>query len=427
MCMPTSLTGGIIANTTADCNDNYKSDKWRTSDRAARVSIIISPPSENNFLTDSNIALLIDYENVGIDSMQGLVEQLSGMGRIIVKRAYADWSSQRKGQERLIELGVEAVHNYRGTRAGKNSCDIKLTIDAVELLHSAQVDTFVIVSSDSDFVPLVNHLRGSGKSVIGAGRKAVTSTTMVKSCDRYIFLGTETSSPAPYRSAEHKRNGRTTRRPLESAGSESSSINNRGSDSVSVLLARAVEATMDDEGNALGTRLAQTMTRIDPSFSYRDLGHRSFREFLLSRGEINVALREGTDFTVSLNGAETSPKPASEIDKRIPRAPQVSPRIIESSSDRPTHRSSAQSSETKSMRKEPESIPGDWEKRVHSAWEQKEKESISGQSAASEAAKVLGFQRLRDSVFPTLDKLLGASKFLKSNWSRNKNFVIKNK
>ena len=103
-------------------------------------------------MTDSNIALLIDYENVGIDSMQSLVEQLSGLGRIIVKRAYADWSSQRKGQEHLIELGVEAVHNYRGTRAGKNSCDIKLTIDAVELLHSAQVDTFVIVSSDSDFV-----------------------------------------------------------------------------------------------------------------------------------------------------------------------------------------------------------------------------------------------------------------------------------
>ena len=63
-------------------------------------------------MTDSNIALLIDYENVGIDSLQYLVEQISGMGRIIVKRAYADWSSERKGQERLIELGVEAVHNY---------------------------------------------------------------------------------------------------------------------------------------------------------------------------------------------------------------------------------------------------------------------------------------------------------------------------
>ena len=84
--------------------------------------VAIADPLEWNSLTDANIALLIDYENVGGDSMQSLVEQLSGMGRIIVKRAYADWSTQRKGQERLIELGVEAVHNYRGTRAGKNSC-----------------------------------------------------------------------------------------------------------------------------------------------------------------------------------------------------------------------------------------------------------------------------------------------------------------
>ena len=139
-------------------------------------------------MTDSNIALLVDYENVGVDSLQYLVEQVSGMGRIIIKRAYADWSSQRKGQERLIELGIEAVHNYRSVKSGKNSCDIKLTIDAVEILHSGQVDSFVIVSSDSDFVPLVTHLRGAGKGVIGAGRKAVTSTTMVKSCDKYIFL-----------------------------------------------------------------------------------------------------------------------------------------------------------------------------------------------------------------------------------------------
>ena len=138
-------------------------------------------------MTDSNIALLVDYENVGVDSLQYLVEQVSGMGRIIIKRAYADWSSQRKGQERLIELGIEAVHNYRSVKSGKNSCDIKLTIDAVEILHSGQVDSFVIVSSDSDFVPLVTHLRGAGKGVIGAGRKAVTSTTMVKSCDKYIF------------------------------------------------------------------------------------------------------------------------------------------------------------------------------------------------------------------------------------------------
>ena len=377
-------------------------------------------------MTDSNIALLIDYENVGIDSMQGLVEQLSGLGRIIVKRAYADWSTQRKGQEHLIELGVEAVHNYRGTRAGKNSCDIKLTIDAVELLHSAQVDTFVIVSSDSDFVPLVNHLRGSGKSVIGAGRRAVTSTTMVKSCDRYIFLGLAETAPHLAKGAGAKRSGRTDK-PSASASNGNNAANEN--DSVAKLLSRAVEATMNDEGNALGTRLAQTMTRIDPSFSYRDLGHRSFREFLLSREEIGVTLHEGTDFTVSLKNSDSNGQSKLSRDNEVGRAPKVAPRIIRSPSTVSSFNNGDSSTDNfnKSDSGDSGSLPGDWETRVNSAWENRDKESISGQSAAREAAKILGFRRLRDSIFPTLDKLLDASKLLRSNWSRDKNSVIKNK
>ncbi len=377
---------------------------------------------DHQLLTDSNIALLIDYENVGIDSMQNLVEELSGVGRIIVKRAYADWSTQRRGQEVLIELGVEAVHNYRGNRSGKNSCDIKLTIDAVELLHSAQVDTFVIVSSDSDFVPLVNHLRGSGKSVIGAGRRDVTSTTMVKSCDRYIFLGLDVG-----RTQNHRTNG--PKRPAfrsKRAPSDAGAIH---SDSVPKLLARAVEATMDDAGNALGTRLAQTMTRIDPSFNYRDLGHRSFREFLFSRDEINVTLHEGTDFTVSLKSIDSINKLESDNKSKTPIPPRVSPRIInqepeeyEKSLHENDHSSDA--SEESNIAS---TIPDDWEEQVNDAWENRDKETIYGQSAAREAAKIIGFKRLRDSIYPTIDKLLGASKLLKSNWTRDKNYVIKNK
>ena len=361
-------------------------------------------------LTDSNIALLIDYENVGIDSMQNLVEQLSGLGRIIVKRAYADWSAQKKGQERLIELGVEAVHNYRGTRSGKNSCDIKLTIDAVELLHSAQVDTFVIVSSDSDFVPLVNHLRGSGKSVIGAGREAVTSTTMVKSCDRYIFLEID----------EHTRNAskntRYNRRPKKLPVSAKSEIIETGEDSLGELLERAVEATTDADGNALGTKLAQTMMRIDPSFSYKQLRHRSFREFLLSRPEVTVTLHEGTDFTVALNTEEHKPQKKLLNGTNSPTSPNVAPRIIRQSNDKHSQEDSNSNSND---------LPMDWDVKVNDAWGDREKNQISGQSAAKEAAKVLGFQRLRDSIFPTLDKLLDASKLLKKNWSRNKNYVVK--
>ncbi|KAA1305065.1 MAG: NYN domain-containing protein [SAR202 cluster bacterium] len=362
-------------------------------------------------MTDSNIALLIDYENVGIDSLQYLVEQISGMGRIIVKRAYADWSSERKGQERLIELGVEAVHNYRTPRSGKNSCDIKLTIDAVELLHSAQVDTFVIVSSDSDFVPLVNHLRGSGKSVVGAGRKAVTSTTMVKSCDRYIFLDPHTIGLQKPNSTARNNTRRAT--PYRDRRQAHPQHDRQDSErSVEQLLIKAVEATVGDDGNSLGTRLAQTMTRIDPGFDYKELGFRSFREFLTSRDEIEVTFREGTDFTVSIKNSDSNT--VNEKEKLAPaRKPSVSPRII-SFDKNPSDQDS-------------DSLPDNWEEKVNTAWESKEKDQLSGQAAANQAAKIMGFQRLRDSLYPTIDKLLDASILLKENWARNKNYVTRKK
>ena len=186
---------------------------------------------------------------------------------------------------------------------------------------------------------------------------------------------------------------------------------------------------MDDAGNALGTRLAQTMTRIDPSFNYRDLGHRSFREFLFSRDEINVTLHEGTDFTVSLKSIDSSNKLESDNKSKTPIPPRVSPRIInqepeeyEKSLHENDHSSDA--SEESNIAS---TIPDDWEEQVNDAWENRDKETIYGQSAAREAAKILGFKRLRDSIYPTIDKLLGASKLLKSNWTRDKNYVIKNK
>jgi hypothetical protein len=330
------------------------------------------------------------------------------MGRIIVKRAYADWSTQRKGQERLIELGVEAIHNYRTSRSGKNSCDIKLTIDAVELLHSTQIDTFALVSSDSDFVPLVNHLRGSGKYVVGAGRKAVTATTMVKSCDQYIFLDTDTSLVRTA-SGNQKRNG--THRAIRKETGETRT-NTSDNDTAGTLLIRAVEAAMDNDGNALGTKLAQTMMRIDPSFNYKTSGFRSFRDFLTSRNEVDVTFREGTDFTVSIHTTDTDSRGKRPAHNN-PSVPNVSPKIINSRTEENTKTSSASQIES-------------WETDIDTAWKKRNSSNISVQAAASIAAKILGFERLRDSSFTTLDKLISSSDKLDANWSRNRNSVVRN-
>ena len=127
------------------------------------------------------------------------------------------------------------------------------------------MDAFVIVSSDSDFVPLVNKLRAAGKTAIGAGRREGSSPTLVKSCDRYIFL----DDPRP---------------PAQRQMNNPRSVQTQGES----LVVRALEASMGSQGQVVGSKLFQTMLRIDPSFNYKAQGHRSFTQFLSSCKDVRV-------------------------------------------------------------------------------------------------------------------------------------------
>ena len=117
---------------------------------------------------NGQVAVLIDFENVGLSSVRWLFDQVSDMGRITIRRAYADWSAaagkrdQSQQRDQLLELGIEPIHLFHSV-SGKNSSDIRLAIDAIELMYLSPVDTFVIVSSDTDFVPLVSKLRAAGR------------------------------------------------------------------------------------------------------------------------------------------------------------------------------------------------------------------------------------------------------------------------
>jgi uncharacterized protein (TIGR00288 family) len=231
-------------------------------------------------MAEGQIAVLIDVENVGLSPVQELFDQLANVGRIIVKRAYGDWSGTRaRDRERLQGLGIDPIQVFH-SGTGKNSADIRLAIDAIELSFQSPVDTFVVVSSDSDFVPLVGKLRAAGKTVIGAGPSAVASRTLVGSCDRYFYLDPKTSSatePAP------------------------DEVRDVG------LLVRAVRASMDDDGVATGSRLHQAMQRLDPSFDFRTLGHSTFTRYLEASPSVSVTRPRGKgDVSVRLlesNGA----------------------------------------------------------------------------------------------------------------------------
>lgn len=318
----------------------------------------------NRFIAERQIAVLIDYENTGLKSLQWLFDQISDVGRVIVKRAYADWTASGDKRDELLELGIEAIHLFRSGNGTKNSSDIRLVIDALELLHQSPIDTFVIVSSDSDFAPLVSKLRASGKTVIGAGRKAVASRTLVISCDKYYYLeqGDEKQLPTNHLSKEENRT------PIE------------------MLLSRAVHSAMDEQGKVTGSKLCETMQRLEPSFDYHPLGYSTFTKFIESYSSLKITRPKKTG-DISIELAVTSVPVSTE------------PTRIEN-----------------------------WDIEIDKVWAKKAIESgkpIPGPTAASDAAKVLKVTKLSASPHKTLQKLLEASDLLNNKWKRDKNSILK--
>ena len=144
------------------------------------------------------LAVLIDFENLALGlkgkrqkkfDIQKILERLVEKGKIVVKKAYADWTSYEGYKATFHEAAIELMEIPKRGMVGKNSADIRLAVDAIDLCYSKEhIDTFVIVSSDSDFVSLVSKLRAAGKTVMGAGLKATAPRTLVISCDRYFYL-----------------------------------------------------------------------------------------------------------------------------------------------------------------------------------------------------------------------------------------------
>lgn len=280
-------------------------------------------------MVDANVAVLIDYENVGLDAIQDLLDQLSDVGRVMIRRAYGDWSVQRGKQDQLLELGIEPIHQYHSNKSGKNSSDIRLAIEAIDLLYNSPIDTFVIVSSDSDFVPLVGKLRSSGKSVIVAGRREATSPTLIKSCDRYIFLDVEkqvSSQSSQSRRRSSRRNGNQA---SQTASTEAAA---------KALLLRAMDVSIDEMGEVVGSKLYQTMRRIEPSFNFKDLKYRVFTQFLDAQTDVIEITRpkDGSgDVVVQLANRDQITPPPVRADNEKRAAKLVDPRNIESETAEP--------------------------------------------------------------------------------------------
>src|SRR5271155_4051386 len=158
--------------------------------------------------TDSSLAVFIDFENLAL-GFQGrrerfdivrVLERLVEKGKIVAKKAYADWSRFAAYTSLLHESAIELIEIPRRAQTGKNSADIRLCVDAMDLAYSKDhIDTFVVVSGDSDFSPLVSKLKELGKHVLGLGMQESTSDLLRDNCDEFIYyedLG-RSSVPSP--------------------------------------------------------------------------------------------------------------------------------------------------------------------------------------------------------------------------------------
>lgn len=255
-------------------------------------------------MAEENVAVLIDYENVGNQAhMRALLDELSGVGRIVVKRAFGDWKKEgAQNQQQLQALGIELIHHSQTTR-GKNASDIRLAAEAVGLLHTSLVEitTFVIASCDSDFFPLITILRSQGKSVIVAGRKEVTTEVLINSCDRFIDLTDlvrssdrpENDSGAPTPGKTDQSASVETVTSSESRPETDSSNASKIGANTRELVVRAIQSASDQEGIVKGAMLHGTIRRIDPSFNFKKHGFNSFSNFLEGIPEIIVERSHG--------------------------------------------------------------------------------------------------------------------------------------
>ena len=234
-----------------------------------------------------NIAVFVDYENVAIGArdagygnfdMAIVLERLLEKGNVLVKKAYSDWSRFKDARKAMHEAAFELIEVPNTRYSGKNSADIRLVVDALDLCHNkAHIDMFAIVSGDSDFSPLVNKLREDGKAVLGLGVKESSSDLLVENCDEFVYYDDLMREKKRERSKR-----RSTPRPAPAKGkgkANGKSRDDRREEAMEQLL-DAVEGMFRDRDEFFGSQVKQVIRRKHPHFSESFLGYKSFNRLL---------------------------------------------------------------------------------------------------------------------------------------------------
>ncbi len=257
---------------------------------------------------DLNLAIFCDFENVALGvrdarikkfNINLVLERLLVKGSVVVKKAYCDWERYQEFKAVMHDAAFELIEIPHTRQSGKNSADIRMVVDALDLCYTKEhIDTFVIISGDSDFSPLVSKLRENNKTVIGVGVKSSTSDLLMNNCDEFIFYDDlaredESSKQRKRKPAVKKKAVSKAARPAEQGKTEEDKID----EAVGFVMetAEALYTERGDSEKLWGSMIKQALKRRRPGFNESYYGVRSFSELLQEaerRGLLELSLDE---------------------------------------------------------------------------------------------------------------------------------------
>ena len=267
--------------------------------------------------------MFVDLENLAMGfqnsrktrfDIQKVLERLVEKGKLIVKKAYADWSRYQNYTAPFHESAIELIEIPKRSQTGKNSADIRLVVDAMDLAWSKpHVDTFVIVSGDSDFSPLVSKLKENGKHVIGLGMKGSTSELLRDNCDEFIY----------YEDLERQEQDEQ-----QIATDLNPDLPERKREVYSLMIEACNALRRENHEVLYASMIKDTMKRKKPSFDESYYGYRSFTHLLeeadnLALVDIERNPRSGTYVVTGFYGEGERKAKAAGEKPALPPAPST--------------------------------------------------------------------------------------------------------
>jgi len=220
---------------------------------------------------EPKLAMFIDLENLALGVVEAklrdfeigrVLERILEKGKIVVKKAYADWGVYKKYKKPLHEAGIELIDIPQRRYTGKNSADIKMVVDAMDLCYAKEhINYFVLLTGDSDFAPLVSKLKENDKTVIGVGLRKSTSDLLASSCDEFIFYDDLVEKPARVSNRLNK-------------------VVKKKQKAFAIVLDAIDALRREDKQIIYSSMIKQTAKRKQPSFSESAYGYSNFSELI---------------------------------------------------------------------------------------------------------------------------------------------------